>query len=82
MQSDSLHVEVGVAFQITAVVGTQSGSITCTTLPTIMANSSDPVNTGNALVAVFTDGGVSLSCNGAWAAAAPSKPSPRRAGGP
>jgi len=71
--SDSLHVEVGVAFQITAVVGAQSGSITCTTLPAIIPNASDPVNTGNALVAVFTDGGVALTCNGAWASVARSE---------
>jgi hypothetical protein len=68
--SDSLQVEVGVAFQITVTVGAQSGSITCTTLPAIIPNSNDPVNTGNALVAVFTDGGVFLTCNGAWASVA------------
>jgi hypothetical protein len=64
--SDSLQVEVGQAFQITAVVGAQSGSVTCTTGPAIIPDSSDPVNTGHAMVAVFTNAGVFLTCNGAW----------------
>jgi hypothetical protein len=65
-ESDSLQVEVGQPFQITAVVGAQSVSVTCITGPAIIPDSSDPVNTGHASVAVFTNAGVFLTCNGAW----------------
>jgi hypothetical protein len=68
----SLQVEVGVAFQITATVGAQSGSVTCVTTSAIIPDPGNPDNTGNALVAVFTDGGVLLTCNGGWVAAAAS----------
>jgi hypothetical protein len=72
-ESDSLQVEAGVVFQIAATVGAQTASITCTTTPAIIPDPSDPVNTGNASVAVFTDGVVFLTCNGAWVSVAASR---------
>ncbi len=64
--TDSLQVESGVAFTISSTIGGKTGSVVCTTTAAIIPSPADTVNTGNALVAVFTDqtGTPVLSCNG------------------
>jgi hypothetical protein len=68
--TDSLQVEVGVAFAINAALGAQSQSLTCTTLASIIPDPNDPGNTGTALVSVSIDGtgGLRLTCSGGWQA--------------
>jgi hypothetical protein len=64
--SDSLQVEVGVQFIMSSTIGGKTGTVTCTTTAAIIPDPNDPINTGNALVAVFTDltGTPTLTCNG------------------
>lgn len=64
--SDSMQVEVGVPFIMSSTIGTKTGSVTCTTTASIIPDPLDTVTTGNAMVAVFTDGSgtPTLSCIG------------------
>jgi hypothetical protein len=65
MDSDSLQVEVGVVFTITATLGTASVSKSCTTTAGIIPVPGNTA-TGSALAGVFEDGGLIITCNGNW----------------
>lgn len=65
MDSDSLQVEVGAVFTITATLGTASVSKSCTTTAGIIPVPGN-TTTGSALAGVFEDGGLNITCNGNW----------------
>lgn len=65
MDSDSLQVEVGVVFTITATLGAASVTQSCTTTAGIVPVPGN-ASTGSALAGVFQDGGLIITCNGNW----------------
>lgn len=68
--ADSLHVEVGVTFGITAVLGAVQRSATCVTVASIIPDPGNPGLTGRAVASALSDGegGLELQCSVGWQA--------------